>query len=50
MFFLWQKFAKFQFQKYDVDLFKIFSMEKMAQICQISKKKKSKSLDSYVKF
>jgi hypothetical protein len=32
-FFLWRDFAKFQFEKYDVDLFKGFSMEKMAQSC-----------------
>jgi hypothetical protein len=34
---------KFQPETYDFDLYKGFSMEKMAQIRQISKKKVSKS-------
>jgi hypothetical protein len=34
-----RNFAKFQSEKYDFNLYKGFSMEKMAQIHQISKKK-----------
>jgi len=44
-FFLWRDFAKFPPEKYDFDLYKGFFMEKMTQIRQISKKKKSKSPD-----
>jgi len=43
--------AKFQPEKYDFDLCKGFSMEKMAQIRQISNKKKGlRSSDFYDKF
>ncbi len=37
--FFCKNFAKFQLEKYDFNLFKRFSMNKMAQICQILKKK-----------
>jgi hypothetical protein len=50
MFFLWQNFAKFQLENYDFDLFKGFSMEKMAQIFQILKNNVSKSLDFMLSF
>jgi hypothetical protein len=39
VFFLKQKFAKFQPEKYDFNISKGFFMEKMAQILQIVKKK-----------
>jgi hypothetical protein len=42
--------AEFQPGKNDFDLYKGFSMEKMAQICQISKKKNSRLPDFYAKF
>jgi hypothetical protein len=50
MFFLWQNFAKFQLKNYDFDIFKGFSMEKMAQIFQILKNNVSKSLDFMLSF
>ncbi len=49
--FFWQNFAKIQPEKYNFDLYKAFSMKKMTQILQISKKKKNSRLpDSYDKF
>ncbi len=46
------KFTKFQLETYDFYLYKGFSKEKIAQICQILKKKKnfSKLSDFYDKF
>jgi len=39
VFFFWQKFAKFQPEKYDFDMSNGLFMEKMAQIRQIVEKK-----------
>jgi hypothetical protein len=44
-----QNFAKFQPEKYDLDLYKGFSMGKMTQIRQISKFFNSRSPDFYDK-
>jgi hypothetical protein len=41
-FFIWQNYAKFEPEKYDLNLLKGFFMKKIAQIGQISKKNKSK--------
>jgi hypothetical protein len=43
-------FAKIRPEKYDINLYKGFFMEKLAQIGQISKKNKSNSPDFYDKF
>ncbi len=44
-------FTKIQAEKYDFNLYKGFSMEKMAQICQILKKKRiSRSPDFFDNF
>jgi hypothetical protein len=48
--YLLQNFAKFGFNKYDFNLYKGVSMEKMAQICQILKEKAFRSLNLYEKF
>ncbi len=48
--YLLQNFVKFQPKKYDFNLYKGFSMEKMAQICQILKEKTFRSLNFYDKF
>jgi hypothetical protein len=48
--YLLQNFAKFRPKKYDFNLYKGVSMEKMAQICQILKEKAFKSLNLYDKF
>jgi hypothetical protein len=38
-FLFWRNFSKFQGEKYDFNLYTGIFMEKMAQICQISKEK-----------
>ncbi len=48
--FFGQNFIKFQPEKYDYDLYKRFSMKKMAQFCQILKKGFSRFSDLYNKF
>jgi hypothetical protein len=48
--FFWLTFAKYQPEKYNFNLHKGFFMERMTQIRQISKKKKSKSPNFYGKF
>ncbi len=45
-----QNIAKFQPKQINLNLYKGDFMEKLAQICQILKKKKSKSQDFYDKF
>jgi hypothetical protein len=49
-FFFGRNLAKFQPEKYDFDLYKGFSMEKMTEIHQISKTKVSRLADFYDRF
>jgi hypothetical protein len=48
-FFYWRIFTKFQPQKYDLDLYKGFFLEKMNKIRQIWKTTESKLPDFYDK-
>jgi hypothetical protein len=43
VFFWGQNFTKFQLEKYDFDLYKGFSIKKMTQVHQISKKNSKSS-------
>ncbi len=47
---VWEIFAKFRPEKYDLNLYNGFSMGKMAQIRKISKEKNPSSPDFYDKF